>query len=93
MVPLRVWARSRLCAQPSRGVVALGAAYGSRGNEEEKGMKPPGFGRGSTAKCPICRKPFRSDLCPHSILEAEIRWQENRIREIVREEIRKREKT
>ena len=43
--------------------------------------------------CPICKKEFKSDNCPHSIVEAEQRFNDNqlklKIQKILKSELKK----
>ncbi len=42
--------------------------------------------------CPICKREFKSDACPHSITDV-LRWEsEQRLRKMMREEIEKHER-
>lgn len=40
-------------------------------------------------KCPICSKAFRSEACPHSWVECDLKTEESWIRAIVRDEMGK----
>lgn len=55
----------------------------NKARERLKNFDPRG------SNCPICKKEFRSDNCPHTVEQAENKLNNNIMREIVMETIAK----
>lgn len=43
----------------------------------------------TSGKCPICHLPFKSSSCKHNVNQVRERFEENRVRFIVQDELKK----